>query len=413
MNILIVSQYFWPEPFIINDLVLKIKELGHTVTVYTGKPNYPDGEIYNGYVSTGVQEEIYEGDIPVYRIPLRPRKKGGGKNLTLNYLSFVFSGLKHAFRFSKNKKVDMIFVFAISPITAAIPAILIKWLTKSHLTIWVQDLWPESVEATGFIRNRFLLRCVGGLVRGIYYFSDTLLAQSKAFIPHISRLAHQDKVDYYPNSVIDNFAVKEVPTTVPQDLAHLLETQFCVVFAGNIGTAQAVETIVNAALSLKNIPDLKFILVGSGSKSEWVKQQIQEHKINNLVLAGRYPSSEMPFIFSKASCLLVSLKRDEIFTYTIPSKVQSYLAASKPIIAALDGEGAKIINEAGAGLTSPAEDVEMLAKNIKHLYHLPQAEREEMGRSGRAYFLEHFEMISQSKRLIELFENRIGRKESL
>ncbi len=394
----------------INDLVLKLKELGHTVTVYTGKPNYPDGEVYSGYVSTGVQEEIYEGGIPVYRIPLRPRKKGGGKNLALNYLSFVFSGIKHAFRFSKNKKIDMIFVFAISPITAAIPAILIKWLTKSHLTIWVQDLWPESVEATGFIKNRFLLRCVGILVRGIYYFSDTLLAQSKAFIPHISRLAHQSKVVYYPNSVIDNYSVNETSSVVPQDLVHLLETQFCVVFAGNIGTAQAVETITKAAELLKDIPDLKLILVGSGSKSDWVREQIQEKNMNNLILAGRYPSSEMPFIFSRASALLVSLKQDEIFTYTIPYKVQSYLASGKPILASLDGEGTRVVNEAGAGLTSPAEDAEKLAKNIKHLYHLPTEERDKMGKAGRAYFLEHFEMGSQSQRLIDIFADRINKK---
>lgn len=396
----------------INDLVLKIKEQGHSVTVFTGKPNYPDGDVYSGYVSAGVQEELYGEAIPVYRVPLRPRKKGGAKNLILNYLSFVFSGIRHAFRFSKNKEVDMIFVFAISPITAAIPAIFLKWLTKSHLTIWVQDLWPESVEATGFIKNRFLLRCVSILVRGIYYFSDTLLAQSKAFIPHISRLAHQSKIDYYPNSVIDNFSAKEVSSTIPQDLVHLLETQFCVVFAGNIGTAQAVETLVKAAELLKGISDLKLILVGSGSKSDWIRQQIQENKMDNLVLAGRYPSSEMPFIFSRASCLLVSLKRDEIFTYTIPYKVQSYLASGKPILASLDGEGARVINEAEAGLTSPAEDAEKLARNIKHLYHLPAAELDKMGKSGRAYFLEHFEMGSQSQRLIEIFADRISRKEN-
>lgn len=411
MNILIVTQYFWPEPFIINDLVLKIKEQGHTVTVFTGKPNYPDGDVYSGYTRTGIQEEIYADEIPVYRIPLRPRNKGGGKNLILNYLSFVFSGIRHAFRFSKNKKVDMIFVFAISPITAAIPAILIKWLTKSHLTIWVQDLWPESVLATGFIKNPFLLRCVGALVKGIYYFSDTLLAQSKAFIPHISRLAPEHKVAYYPNSVIDNFNNKEVSTSVSADLIGELDSCFCVVFAGNIGTAQAVETIVAAAKQLKHLLDLKFVLVGSGSKSEWVRQQVREHQIDNLILAGRYPVSEMPFIFSKAAALLVTLKRDDIFSYTIPSKVQSYLAAGKPIIAALDGAGAGIIDEAGAGLTGPAEDVEQLVNNIKTLYHLPPEKRNEMGLAGRSYFLDHFEMENQSRRLIEIFENRLGKKE--
>lgn len=129
MNILIVSQYFWPEHFIINDLVLKIKAQGHKISVYTGKPNYPDGVIYPGYASAGVQQEFYHEEVDVYRVPLRPRKTGGRKNIILNYLSFIFSGVKHAFNYSKNKKFDVIFVFAPSPITSVIPAILIKWLT--------------------------------------------------------------------------------------------------------------------------------------------------------------------------------------------------------------------------------------------------------------------------------------------
>jgi glycosyltransferase involved in cell wall biosynthesis len=407
LNILIVSQYFWPEHFIINDLALKLKEQGHTVTIFTGKPNYPEGETYPGYSSSDIQEECYSENINVFRVPLRPRKNGGRKNLTLNYLSFVFSGLRHSFRFSKNKEFDVIFVFVVSPITAVIPAILLKWLTKSHLAIWVQDLWPESIRATGFIRNRFILGCVRGLVRGIYYFSDTILAQSKGFIPHILPLANKNKVFYYPNSVVDNVCEQIVYEELPLDLIELLETQFCIVFAGNIGTAQSVETIVTAAEKLKDEPNIKIVLVGSGSKISWIEQQVAERNISNLVLVGRYPASEMPFIFSKAAGLLVTLKSNEIFSFTIPSKIQSYLAAGRPIIAALNGEGANIIREAGAGLVSPSEDPDKLAEAIKQLYHLPNDAREEMGRSGRAYFLSHFEMDGQCRRLIQILENRL------
>jgi glycosyltransferase involved in cell wall biosynthesis len=410
LNILIVSQYFWPEQFIINDLVLKIREHGHTVSVFTGKPNYPDGAIYPGYVSQGVQEEIYADNINIFRVPLRPRKNGSGKNLILNYLSFIFSGLKHSYKFAKNRRFDLIIVFAPSPITSAIPAVLLKWLTKSHLAIWVQDLWPESIKATGFIHNRFLLNCISWLVKGIYRFSDTILVQSKAFIPSISRLTQKNKVTYYPNSVIDEFSNLEISDGLALDLIHLLETQFCVVFAGNIGIAQSIDTIVNAAAILNDILDLKFVILGSGSMSGWVKQQVTDKKMNNMIIPGRFPSTVMPFIFSRASGLLVTLKRDEIFTYTVPSKIQSYLAAGKPIIAALDGEGARIVQEAGAGLISPAEDAKKLAKNIKHLYDLPASKRKEMGRLGRSYFLKHFEMETQCRHLIKIFEDKMSKK---
>ena len=406
MNILIVSQYFWPEPFIINDLVINLQRLGHNITIFTGKPNYPNGEIYQGYNSFGYQQETYDENINVFRVPLKPRKTGGRINLFLNYASFVLSGLKYAIKFSKDKKFDSILVFAPSPITSAIPAIFIKKITKSHLSIWVQDLWPQSIKATGFVRNKFLLNCVKILVKVIYHFADTLLVQSKAFIPEVSKLAPKKEIIYYPNSAKYETFQDFKTNKLPENLDELLTNYFCVIFAGNIGIAQSIETIVAAAHLLKEIPDLKIILVGSGSRVEWVNQQIKNNNITNLILAGRFPSEFMPNIYSKAKVLLVTLKQDEIFTYTIPCKIQSYLAAGKPIIAALDGEGSKIIIESGAGFTSPSENAEELAKNIKKMYDLPLSNRDEMGKRGRDYFLKHFEMESQCVRLIEIFKER-------
>lgn len=407
MNILIVSQYFWPESFIINDLVIQLKEQGHNLSIYTGKPNYPDGDIFTGYQQQGVQEELYDQTIPVYRVPLRPRKKASGLNLTLNYLSFVYYGIKHAFRFSKNKQFDLILVFAISPITAAIPAIVLKWLTKAHLTIWVQDLWPESVKASGFVSNSLVISFIRTLVRGIYYFTDTLLAQSKSFVPQLARMANKSKIIYYPNSVVDIFSKEPTTAHVSSDLIKLLEDNFCIVFAGNIGKVQAVETIVEAACALKEFSEIKIVLVGSGSMSEWINQHIKDQGLTNIIVAGRYPAIAMPCIYSKAKALLVSLKKDEIFNYTVPSKIQSYLAAGKPIIASVDGEGAKVVSEASAGLISPAEDAQKLAANIIQFYRMSEQDQAKMGLSGRSYFMEHFEMGSQSKRLIEIFEQRI------
>lgn len=410
MKILLVSQYFWPETFIISELTKCIVAKGHTIEVLTGKPNYPDGTIYKGYSAYGCTTDFFEDNILVHRVPLYPRGKGGGKRLFINYLSFVLSGLFYFRRLVKTKQFDIIFVFALSPITSVIPAIYLKRRLKLPLAVWVQDLWPESVEATGFIRNRFLLNCVKILVKGIYYFSDTLLVQSRAFIPQISNLAPKKEIIYYPNSAKDDLCQPDQAVNLPDDLKQLLMSHFCVVFAGNIGTAQAVETIVTAAKQLKEIVNLKLVLVGSGSQVDWVKEKVSENKLSNLVLPGRFPASEMPYIFSKASALLVTLKSDRIFTYTIPCKIQAYLAAGKPIIAAVDGEGAMVITEAGAGFTSPSEDAEALAKNIKKMYYLPVSNRDEMGKSGRAYFLEHFEMKSQSQRLIDILGERINKR---
>lgn len=302
----------------------------------------------------------------------------------------------------------MIFVFAPSPITSVIPAIYLKFRFKTHLAVWVQDLWPESLSATGFIRNPLALRMVGWLVRGIYACTDTLLVQSKAFTAPVSRYARPEKIVYCPNSYQDSPLQPATCTQVPIELLEQLEQKFCLVFAGNLGTAQSVETLVQAAEKLQHLPDCKLVLVGSGSMLGWIEEQKALRGLDNLILAGRFPPSEMPQFFSRAAGLLVTLKREEIFAYTIPSKVQAYLAAGRPVIAALDGEGARVIEEAGAGLSCPAEDSAGLARCIEQLFHMPAEEREKFGKSGREYFLANFEMARQSQRLVEILEKRIN-----
>lgn len=408
LNILLVSQYFWPESFIVNDLVKSLVNQGHTVQVVTGKPNYPGGKIFQGYTAEGCVNELFEHHVAVHRVPLRPRGAGGAKNLLLNYLSFVLSGLWFFPRAVRGGAFDVIFVFAPSPITSVIPAIYLKWRLNSHLAVWVQDLWPESLSATGFIRNRMALRLVGWLVRGIYACTDTLLVQSKAFAAPVARYAREDKIFYYPNSHQDSPLQPVTGTQVPAELLEQLEQNFCLVFAGNLGTAQAVETLVQAAERLRHLPGCKLVLVGSGSMLAWIETQKGLRGLDNLILAGRFPPSEMPQFFSRAAGLLVTLKREEIFAYTIPSKVQAYLAAGRPVIAALDGEGARVIEEAGAGLSCRAEDSAGLARCIEQLFHMSPEEREKLGQSGREYFLANFEMTRQSQRLVEILGNRIS-----
>lgn len=408
MQILIVTQYFWPESFIINDLAKTLVEQGHSVEVLTGKPNYPDGEVFDGYTVEGGMDETFNENVSVFRVPLYPRGKGGAKNLIRNYCSFVYNGLKHFYKHVKEKQFDVIFVFAPSPVTQLIPAIYLKFKMKTHLAFWVQDLWPESLKATGFVRNPLILSAIGLMVRGLYAFTDTLLIQSRAFHKPVSRYASLGKIIYYPNSHLDSHHQINTETQIPQTLLDMMTTHFCLVFAGNLGTAQSLETLVQAAKNLQHLPEVKLIVVGSGSMEEWLRQQVVLKGLENLVLAGRFPSTEMPQFFSRADGLLVTLKSEEIFAYTIPSKIQAYLAAGRPIIAALDGEGAKVVAEAGAGLACAAEDHEGLANCIEQLYKMSASERDKLGAAGRSYYLEHFEMEKQCSRLVEILQSRIA-----
>lgn len=406
MRILLISQYFWPETFIINDLAKKLVSKGHQVTVATGKPNYPDGEIYSGYTAGGTQSEMYSDTIEVVRIPIHARGKGGAKNLILNYLSFVLMGLWHFPRLLKGKGIDVIIVFAPSPITQVIPAIFLKWIKRAHLAVWVQDLWPESLSATGFVKNKTALGLVGLMVKGIYKFCDTLLLQSHAFFSPTRKYSADDKLVYFPNSIDTSSA--GASGSIPVELQRELESCFSVVFAGNLGTAQSLESIVEAAKLLKDESGLKIILVGSGSMSKWAAEQKILYHLDNLTLAGRFPMDAMPEIFSRASVLLVSLKDEEIFSYTVPSKVQAYLAAGRPIIASLRGEGARVIQESGAGVTCMPDDGQALADSILLVKSSSLGQLEEMGKAGKDYFNEHYDMDIQATRLIEILTSRIG-----
>ncbi|WP_374035592.1 glycosyltransferase family 4 protein [Bdellovibrio bacteriovorus] len=402
MNILVVTQYFFPETFIINDLVVEMKKQGHKVTVLTGKPNYPEGNLFPGFKSGGIQHDLYDGDVEVVRVPLRPRGKGGAKNLALNYLSFVFAASFSGPWLLRKKKCDVVFVFGTSPITVAFPAILLKWIKRVPMALWVQDLWPQSLVVTKFVRNKFLLKLVEMMVWFIYKCTDLLLVQSKTFIEPVREIVPDARPLYYPNS----FKRMEVSSEVSLSgsVMRTLEDSFSVVFAGNIGKAQSVETIVEAAKLLKNVPDIKIVFVGSGSMLSWIQEQKILHGLDNVDCLGRFDISYIPLIYSKADALLLTLNSDDILQYTLPWKTQSYMAAGKPIIGAIDGEGARVIAESNCGLAGPAENAVVLADNIRRLHAMSEEQRGVLGKNGMDYYEKNFEMGTQVKRLVQLFD---------
>ncbi len=410
MRILLVTQYFWPESFVINQLVTTLAEKGHHIVVLTGKPNYPEGEIYSGYQKHGVQYETM-GDVKIIRVPLRPRKSASAKALILNYFSFIWSGLIRFPFLVRNKQFDEIFVYAPSPITSAIPAILLKYIKRAHLSIWVQDLWPESLSATGFIKNKFVLKSTGLLVRFIYAAADTLLVQSKAFIEPVSALSSKDKIVYFPNSMNNIEQLKcESVNLLPLYLEEYLDNHFSLVFAGNIGKAQSIETLIGAAQQLVDFPKIRIVVVGSGSMLEWAKNEVQDRALKNIVFTGSFPIEVMPPLFAKAKALLVSLTSQKIFTYTIPAKVQAYMSAGRPIIASIDGEAARVIEEAQAGLTCPAEDYQALAARIVQFFYMSEPERNIIADNSKRYFLENYEINQQCEKLVEILQKKIELK---
>lgn len=407
MRILVVSQYFWPEQFRINDVVRSLVERDVQVDVLTGKPNYPLGVIHEGYSAAGVQREEWHG-ASLFRVPLLPRGRNSRWRLALNYISFVVSGMIFGPWLLRKRECDVVFAYGLSPILLVIPAILMAWVKGRKLVVWVQDLWPESLSATGYIRSPIIIKLVSKVVSWIYRHCDLILVQSEAFREPIGKLAPGIPILYYPNSVDAAFA-QPLDGDVELPSIPAMQDGFPVMFAGNVGAAQAVEVIVEAADLLKDRQEIRFVIFGNGSRWEWIRQQKAERGLHNLHLVGQYPVDTMPGLMREAGALLVTLADQPIFAATVPNKVQAYLASGRPILACLNGEGAKVVEDAGAGIAVPAENAKALAAATLQLYEMSREQRDELGKNGQEYFNAHFDhnrliddlmghLVSQSRR---------------
>ena len=408
MHVLIVTQYFWPENFRINDLAQGLVKVGHHVTVLTGKPNYPSGQFFDGYSLWGRSREMFAG-IDVIRVPLVPRGDGSGFRLVLNYLSFaLFASLLAPFRV--RGQFDVILVYEPSPVTVGLPALVLKRLKQTPILFWVQDLWPESLSATGAVRSKWVLDRVASLVLFIYKSCDLVLVQSRAFVDHISALgAEPEKIRYFPNSAEVLYRPVSRETV---SRSGTLPDGFRVMFAGNVGAAQSFETILAAAETLRDRHMIHWIILGEGRQSAWVQEEVAKRGLDHCVhLLGQFPVESMPDWFAQADVLLVTLRKDPIFALTIPSKIQSYMACGRPILAALEGEGARVVKEACAGIVVPAEDATGLAEAVIHMSSMPSTERETMGQNGRRYFLKEFDRDTLLLRL-DSWMKELGREGS-
>ena len=389
MKIAFVSQYYFPEPFSNSAIAHALIKMGHEVEVLTGVPNYPGGVFYEGYSNQEKRFETHDG-IDIHRVYSHPRGRSA-LSLIINYLIFMIAGSIGA-RFLKLKTPDIVLCSQLSPVLSCIPALVLARRFKVPVVFWVQDIWPESATFTLGIKSPLLVKPLTWVSGWIYRRADLLLVQSEAFPPMLTRFGVPgDIIRVFPNTAPEGFqpiSPSEAPTQgdlIPKDGFRLM-------FAGNIGESQDFDTIIETARMLRDKTTIHWIVLGSGRDMARVQSLICEAGLEDVFyFLGRHPEADMPKFFAHADAMLVSLKDTPIFALTVPYKVQCYMACGRPIVASLDGEGARIINAAGAGVTAPAGEPNQLAEQILTLVNLPKKAHEEMAANARTHFDAHYD----------------------
>ena len=379
MKILVICQYYYPEPFRINDICEEMVKRGHEVTVVTGEPNYPEGVIYPGYENHVHSDEIVNG-VTVHRCPIIPRKTGALYRL-LNYFSYPNKAKKYVknLKASDGKPFDVIFVNQLSPVMMAEPAITYRKKYGVPIVMYCLDLWPESLIAGGVSRGSLIYKFFHRISKNVYRNVDQILITSRMFRDYLKEHfeIEDTRIEYLPQYAEGLF--EYLPFKESSGEVNL-------VFAGNIGEIQSVETIIRAAEKLKG-ESIHFHIVGGGSDLERLQGIAKDY--NNVTFYGRRPLEEMPEFYSKADAMLVTLKADPVLSLTIPGKVQSYMAVGKPIIGAIDGETADVIKNAECGYCSKADNIDDLVQAILEFVNSNQKER--MGKNARNYYERYFD----------------------
>ena len=380
MKILMICQYYYPEPFRIIDICEEWAKQGHEVHVVTGKPNYPMGEIYKGYEGKKKKDENING-VKVHRCYEIPRKKGVLHRF-LNYYSFMWSANRYVKKIKD--KFDIVFANQLSPIMMVKPAVTYKKRNGAKIVLYCLDLWPESLIAGGVRRGSLLYRHYHKVSKRIYNAVDKIAITSQLF------------KDY----LVEQFGVSgEKITYIPQYAEALFDRQACkkeegdtldLLFAGNVGAAQSVETIIRAAAETQDIKNLRWHIVGDGSALSECENLAIELNVQNITFYGRKPLEDMPSFYQKADAMLVTLMNDAVLSLTLPGKVQTYMAAGKPIIAAAKGEVATVIEKAKCGLYCDAEDYKALVQSVRLFCGMKQEERGALSENAERFYKENF-----------------------
>lgn len=394
-HILVVSQYFYPETFRINDMCQEWVKRGYKVTVVTGIPNYPMGKIFEGYGLTKKRYEVWNG-IEIHRIPLIPRGSSS-IGMMMNYASFMVSGTLAGKL--KNIKADYVFSFEVSPMTQVLTGI--SFAKKLHVPhyLYVQDLWPENVITVTGISNPAIIKPVDKMVDYIYKNTDEIFATSPSFVDAICNRkvpVDRNKVHYWPQYAEEFYhpCGKKIVDEIPDD------DSFKVIFTGNIGTAQGLQILPATAELLKD-ENVKFVMVGDGRYLEEFNAEVERRDVKEqFVMVPRQPAERIPELLSACDAAFLSFQDDPLWTKTIPAKLQSYMACGMPVIAAAQGETERVIGEAECGVCSAIGNAEELSLKIKEMM---KADLEGMGKRSREYFESHFDKQMLMDQMEEYF----------
>lgn len=385
-HILVVSQYFYPEQFRVNDICQEWIKRGYKITVVTGIPNYPQGEFYDGYGYNQKRTENWEG-IDIIRLPIKPRKTGA-VNLAMNYISFVIEGYKWVRK--TNIKADEVFIYEVSPMTQALVGV---WYAKKHdvkCNLYVTDLWPENVAIVLGIHNKVFLGLIGAMVDYIYKRCDYIFTSSMSFIDKISeRGISKDKIIFWPQYAeefykkVNRGKILEIPDDGIMNLT----------FAGNLGTAQGLDVLVDTAKLLKNENILvRFNMIGNGRYEDELKKHIKDADVGEYFnFIPRQAAERIPEYFAWSDAALITLSKSEVYSMTIPAKTQSCLACGMPVLVSADGEVQEVIKKAECGFYSDSGDSTGLAVNIKKLLALDETEKKQLSENALNYYKSHFD----------------------
>lgn len=400
MRVLILSQWCYPEPDLkALTFARELQKKGHTVQILTGFPNYPGGKLYEGYRVKWSQKEVID-NVEIIRVPLYPSHDQSGSKRILNYLSFAFSAaFLGVFRV---KKADVMYVYH-PPATVGIPAVFIRFFRRIPVVYDIQDMWPDTLTATGMVNNKIVLKLISWYCAFIYGIVDRITVLSHGFKNRlVSRGVDTAKID-----VIYNWPN---PFTLPetQDKSRIPDAseKFTILFAGTMGRAQALDKVLDAAAILKKdgVNNIQFAFLGGGICLDELKAQKERMQLDNAVFLPRVNNSEVGAYLAAADALLVHLKNDELFKITIPSKTQAYMQAGKPVLMAVGGDADNMINEAGAGVCCAAEDPEAIAAAAIKLSQLSPQQLASMGNNARSYFDKHLAIVHGVHQFEKTFE---------
>lgn len=383
-KILVICQYYKPEPFRIADICEEMVRRGHEVQVVTGYPNYPEGVLYEGYGKGKHIDEVING-VKVHRCYTVPRQTGTVKRM-MNYYSYAASSIKYILSrkciASDGSSFDVVFCNQLSPVMMAYAAIVYKKMHKIPAVMYCLDLWPESLIAGGIVRKSVLYKYYHYVSKRIYRQMDKILITSRMFSNYLRDEfgIKKEEIEYLPQYAEGIF--EQIPPRTEDGTFNFM-------FAGNIGTVQSVETVIKTAEILKDEP-VKFHIVGGGTDLERLQKMGENMK--NVIFYGRKPIEEMPEFYAKADAMLITLAADPVLSLTLPGKVQSYMAVGKPIIGAIDGETKTVIEEAQCGFCGKAEDVDELAENIRKFIG-NNTDRFLMGKNAREFYVNNFQEL--------------------